>query len=85
MSIILYKIVLFIYSFAGRQQDAQACYERALQMTPNNLSIHQDFIRSLMDIGQVNVAFRHTSGLLADKSVNLVVKPLPEVIFLKGT
>ena len=54
---------------AGHQQDAQACYERALQATPNDLSIHRGFIRNLMDMGQVNMAFVHTSGVLADKYV----------------
>ena len=53
----------------GHQQDAQACYERALQVSPSELWPHQGFVRSLMEMGQLNMALLHTTGILADKYV----------------
>ncbi|XP_025077039.1 serine/threonine-protein kinase ATR-like isoform X1 [Pomacea canaliculata] len=48
----------------GQQQDAQACYERALQIAPSELWPHQGLVRSLMEMGQLNKALLHTSGVL---------------------
>ena len=76
----LATLILFIYLFifavkcvsncwTGHQQDAQACYERALQMSPNELWPHQGFVRSLMEMGQLNMALLHTTGILENKYV----------------
>ncbi|RUS83841.1 hypothetical protein EGW08_008382 [Elysia chlorotica] len=51
----------------GQQQDAQACYERAIQMDPEEISHHMGLLRSLIDLAQPNKALIHTAGILADR------------------
>ncbi|BFY98653.1 hypothetical protein BsWGS_01693 [Bradybaena similaris] len=51
----------------GQQQDAQACYERAIQMEPDKISHHHGLLRSLMDLAQPNKALFHTAGILAER------------------
>ncbi|KAK7116236.1 hypothetical protein V1264_001954 [Littorina saxatilis] len=58
---------ILVHENLGHQQDAQACYERALQTSPNELWPHQGFVRSLLAMGQLNMALLHTTGILSDK------------------
>lgn len=51
----------------GQQQDAQACYERAIQMEPEEISHHHGLLRSLIDLAQPNKALIHTAGILSDR------------------
>ncbi|GFR86846.1 serine/threonine-protein kinase atr, partial [Elysia marginata] len=51
----------------GQQQDAQACYERAIQMDPEEISHHMGLLRSLIDLAQPNKALIHTAGILAER------------------
>ncbi|XP_076443272.1 serine/threonine-protein kinase ATR-like isoform X2 [Babylonia areolata] len=57
---------ILVHESLGHQQDAQACYERALQVSPSELWPHQGFVCSLMEMGQLNMALLHTTGILAD-------------------
>ncbi|XP_048255679.1 serine/threonine-protein kinase ATR-like isoform X1 [Haliotis rufescens] len=51
----------------GQQQDAQACYEQAIQKEPDEVSHHQGLLASLMELGQLNKALLHTTGVIAEK------------------
>ncbi|KAL8622805.1 hypothetical protein ACOMHN_026926 [Nucella lapillus] len=60
---------ILVHESLGHQQDGQACYERALQVCQRELWPHQGFVCSLMEMGQLNMALIHTTGILANKSV----------------
>ncbi|CAL1526088.1 unnamed protein product, partial [Lymnaea stagnalis] len=51
----------------GQQQDAQACYEQAIEQEPDEISHHHGLLRSLMDLAQPYTALRLTSGILEDR------------------
>ncbi|KAK6188750.1 hypothetical protein SNE40_004864 [Patella caerulea] len=51
----------------GQQQDAQACYERAVQLEPDEVRHHQGLLRSLMELSQHNKALLHATGVIAER------------------
>lgn len=50
----------------GQYQDAEACYERAVQLEPDEISHHHGWLRSLMELGQLNKALLHADGIIAN-------------------
>ncbi|XP_041373194.1 serine/threonine-protein kinase ATR-like [Gigantopelta aegis] len=51
----------------GQQQDAQACYERAIQIESNDVGLHQGLLHSLMELGQQNKALLYATGVIAER------------------
>ncbi|GAB1608793.1 serine/threonine-protein kinase ATR-like [Argonauta hians] len=50
----------------GQYQDAEACYERVVQLEPEEISHHHGWLRSLMELGQLNKALLHADGIIAN-------------------
>ncbi|XP_070572431.1 serine/threonine-protein kinase ATR-like isoform X2 [Ptychodera flava] len=51
----------------GQLRDASACYERAIQLESNDVSLHQGLLKSLMDLGQLSTALVLVNGVLAER------------------
>ncbi|XP_055865310.1 serine/threonine-protein kinase ATR-like isoform X2 [Biomphalaria glabrata] len=51
----------------GQQFDSQACYERAIELEPNEISHHHGLLKSLMDFAQPYKVLIHSSGVLASR------------------
>lgn len=58
---------ILAHQSVGQYQDAEACYERAVQLEPNEISHHHGWLRSLIELGQLNKALMHADGVLANK------------------
>ncbi|XP_038072304.1 serine/threonine-protein kinase ATR-like [Patiria miniata] len=51
----------------GNLHDASACYERAIQLEPDEPSHHAGFLRSFMGLGQLTKALIHVNGAAAER------------------
>ncbi|XP_077988664.1 serine/threonine-protein kinase ATR-like [Glandiceps talaboti] len=51
----------------GRLRDASACYERAIQLESNDVSLHQGLLKSLINLGQLSTALVHVNGVLSER------------------
>ncbi|XP_013417435.1 serine/threonine-protein kinase ATR-like isoform X2 [Lingula anatina] len=51
----------------GQLREAASCYERAIQLEPDEVSHHQGLMKTLMDLGQLNTALVHADGVLHSK------------------
>ncbi|XP_022100883.1 serine/threonine-protein kinase ATR-like [Acanthaster planci] len=51
----------------GNLRDASACYERAIQLEPDEPSHHAGLLRSLMGLGQLTTALVHVNGALVER------------------
>ncbi|KAK3087904.1 hypothetical protein FSP39_012312 [Pinctada imbricata] len=58
---------ILIHESLGQHEDAQSCYEKAIQTEPDEVSYHQGLLYSLMELGQVNKALLHATGAVAKK------------------
>ena len=58
-----------IYFYEGHHQDAQACYEKAIDSEVDSVENHKGLLRSLMELGQQNKALLHATGAIAERSV----------------
>ncbi len=56
-----------MYFVAGKLRDASACYERAIQLEPDEIRHHKGLLQSLVDLGQLNSALIHVNGLLTER------------------
>ncbi|ESO92356.1 hypothetical protein LOTGIDRAFT_190706 [Lottia gigantea] len=56
-----------LHETLGQQQDAQACYERAVQLEPDEVRYHQGLLKSLMELSQHNKALLHATGVIAER------------------
>ena len=57
---------ILAHQSVGQYQDAEACFERAVQLEPNEISHHHGWLRSLIELGQLNKALMHADGVLAN-------------------
>ena len=53
-------VIYFSFDF----QDAVACYERIIQVSPNDVSHRKDFVKCLIDLGQLSTAVNVIDGTL---------------------
>ncbi|XP_059175094.1 serine/threonine-protein kinase ATR-like isoform X2 [Physella acuta] len=51
----------------GELQDAQACYDRAIELEPDVISHHHGILKSLMDLAQPGSALFRATGILAER------------------
>ncbi|KAH9492123.1 hypothetical protein Btru_027012 [Bulinus truncatus] len=51
----------------GQLFDAQACYERAIEQEPNEISHYHGLLKSWMDLAQPFKTLLHSSGILANR------------------
>ena len=52
--------------FPGQLCDATACYEKVIQLEPDDVTTHQGLVRNLMDLGQLNTAMELVNGVLSN-------------------
>ncbi|XP_074649776.1 serine/threonine-protein kinase ATR-like [Tubulanus polymorphus] len=58
---------ILLHTSIGQLQDATACYEQAIKLQPNDLSLHQGLLKCFMDLGQLNKALTHATGVISER------------------
>ncbi|XP_033108232.1 serine/threonine-protein kinase ATR-like isoform X2 [Anneissia japonica] len=58
---------IFDHESIGQLRDASACYERAIQLEPDDVSHHKGSIRTMMDVGQLNIALYLVNSILEER------------------
>ncbi|VDI06872.1 serine/threonine-protein kinase ATR [Mytilus galloprovincialis] len=58
---------ILIHESLGQHQDAQACYEKAIDSEVDSVDHHKGLLQSLMELGQQNKALLHATGAIAER------------------
>ncbi|XP_071964795.1 serine/threonine-protein kinase ATR-like isoform X2 [Antedon mediterranea] len=58
---------IFDHESIGQLVDANACYGRASQLEPDNVSYHKGSIRTWMEVGHLDAALYHVNGILVER------------------
>ncbi|XP_063432068.1 serine/threonine-protein kinase ATR-like [Mytilus trossulus] len=58
---------ILIHESLGQHQDAQACYEKAIDSEVDSVEHHKGLLQSLMELGQQNKALLHATGAIAER------------------
>ena len=58
------KFVHALIHFVGKLRDAVACYERAIQIEPDNIKHYKGMLDGLIGLGQLNNALMDVGGVI---------------------